>query len=347
MTPLASDSANQLWSVTLIGTLKPRAMEDEAWARVAQRLHENADHLRERMPLTLAASDEASARRQWAEFDDYGVQAVLLHDDGKSHLSIQLQNRNVGPVSRDYAHQALEANRWPAHTKVRAEGQERWTTLSALVGGMLDGATLVPLEKPVATASPEAAAPAALASNVSPAGQSSTEPESGRALFTAALAAPVTPRQSAASQAEPPKVAMTPGERLATSAQAPQLYAGFWLRVVAYLIDGAILFLPAYFVMREAGALNKLILVLGAWLYFALCEASSWHGTPGKWVLGLRVTDLYGQPIGFARATGRYFGKVLSSIIFYVGYMMAGWTERKQCLHDLLAGCCVVRANQL
>lgn len=338
MTTPSTDSANQLWSVTLTGALKPRALEDAAWLKVAGLLNEDADRLRGRTPLTFDAADEASARKQWDAFDDCGLQAVLLHDDGKPHLWVQLQNRTLGPVSTSYARQARDANRWPPHTKVRAQGQEQWITLSAALGGTLDDALLVPLEEP---AEQTAAAPA---SNAPRSWQPSAASGAGGALFTAALASPAPPRQTA--PAAPPR-APAAGDLLSTSTQAPQLHAGFWLRVGAYLIDGVVLLLPAIFVMHEAGALNKLILVIGVWLYFALCEASSWHATPGKWILGLKVTDLYGQPIGFGRATGRYCGKVLSAIIFDVGYMMAGWTERKQCLHDLLAGCCVVRANQL
>lgn len=296
------------------------------------------------MPFTLDATDEATARRQWGEFDGCGVQAALLHDDGKPHLGVQLQSRNVGPVSRNYARRALEANQWPAHTRVCAEGQEAWNTLSLQLGGALDAVTLVPLEEPredVPPDAPASAVPAAIPSRLS---QRSVAAESGAALFTATLASPTPPRSAAA--AAPPKAPAT-HDWLSTSTEAPQLHAGFWLRVVAYLIDAAVLLGPLYFVMHKTGALHNLILVVGLWLYFALCEASSWHATPGKWILGLRVTDLYGQPIGFARATGRHFGKLLSTVTFYVGFMMAGWTERKQCLHDLLAGCCVVRSNQL
>ena len=76
--------------------------------------------------------------------------------------------------------------------------------------------------------------------------------------------------------------------------------------------------------------------VLG-WLYFALCESSAWQATPGKRVLGLRVTDLEGRRLGFARATGRYFGKLLSAFFLCIGFLMVAWTQRKQGLHDLLA----------
>ena len=72
-------------------------------------------------------------------------------------------------------------------------------------------------------------------------------------------------------------------------------------------------------------------------------ETSKFQGTLGKMALGLIVTDLSGQPITFGRATGRYFGKIISSLTLSIGYMMAGWTQQKQALHDMMAGCLVLR----
>jgi uncharacterized RDD family membrane protein YckC len=71
--------------------------------------------------------------------------------------------------------------------------------------------------------------------------------------------------------------------------------------------------------------------------------SSSKQGTLGKMVFRLRVTDLNGARISFARATGRFFAKILSGMILNIGYIMAGFTERKQALHDMIAGTLVVR----
>jgi len=89
---------------------------------------------------------------------------------------------------------------------------------------------------------------------------------------------------------------------------------------------------------------NGLSLVAG-WLYFSLCESSSWQGTVGKKVLGLRVTDINGHRIGFGKATGRYFGKILSGLILGVGFIMIAFSEQKQGLHDMLAGTLVVKGG--
>src|SRR5260221_8719489 len=85
------------------------------------------------------------------------------------------------------------------------------------------------------------------------------------------------------------------------------------------------------------GALNMVSLVV-TWLYSSLLESSSWQGTVGKKLIGLRVTDLEGRRISFGRATGRHFGKILSGLICLAGFIMAAVTEKHQALHDQLAG---------
>ena len=82
---------------------------------------------------------------------------------------------------------------------------------------------------------------------------------------------------------------------------------------------------------------------IGTWLYYTLMESSRYQATLGKMVLGIQVTDLEGNRISLARANGRYFGKVLSKMVLYIGFIMAAFTEKKQALHDVIAGCLVVR----
>jgi hypothetical protein len=80
----------------------------------------------------------------------------------------------------------------------------------------------------------------------------------------------------------------------------------------------------------------------GAWLYTALCHASSAQATIGKHLLGLRVVDRAGRRLTFARATGRFFATVLSGFPFYLGYLIAAVHRRKNALHDTIAGTHVV-----
>jgi uncharacterized RDD family membrane protein YckC len=126
-------------------------------------------------------------------------------------------------------------------------------------------------------------------------------------------------------------------------------FAGFWRRFAAALIDSVLLGIGffvltlVFFFFHEMGATVVRWLVqpswlAGAWLYYALMESSDKQGTFGKMALTLRVTDLHGSRVTFGRATGRYFGKFISGLPFGIGYMMAGWTSKKQALHDHIAG---------
>jgi len=139
------------------------------------------------------------------------------------------------------------------------------------------------------------------------------------------------------------------------------VYAGFWLRVGAILIDGLILSPLAVIsfalnaMVRAADSTStelilslvslaySLLLLVVRWLYFALQESSGHQATVGKRVVGIYVTNRQGQRITFGRATGRYFAKIISTLTLCIGFMMAGWTERKQALHDLIADTLVVR----
>jgi uncharacterized RDD family membrane protein YckC len=132
-------------------------------------------------------------------------------------------------------------------------------------------------------------------------------------------------------------------------------YAGFWLRLGAYLIDSLLLssiVILIWFPKLQKGmtpdalqtdpAFLAVELIL-PWIYFSVLESSPWQATLGKRAFRLQVTDLAGARLSFPRATLRHFGKLLSGITLLVGYVLAGFTARKQALHDLLAGCLVVR----
>ena len=142
----------------------------------------------------------------------------------------------------------------------------------------------------------------------------------------------------------------------------PEPYAGFWIRVLAYLIDslvmmavscplGILLGLGVVAIGADQnsdsalftnGFSNVVSIVIG-WLYSSLLESSSWQATVGKKVLGLKVTDMDGNRISFGRATGRYFGQILSGLICFIGFIMVAFTEKKQGLHDIMAGTLVVK----
>jgi predicted Zn finger-like uncharacterized protein len=133
-------------------------------------------------------------------------------------------------------------------------------------------------------------------------------------------------------------------------------YAGFRKRLSAAIIDGFILMVTGFIIGGLAGfiygsstgssegadGLGNIVGIILGWLYFALMESSSKQGTLGKMALGIKVTDLSGNAISFGRATVRHFGKILSTFILLVGYLMVAFTAKKQGLHDMIAGCIVV-----
>jgi len=138
-------------------------------------------------------------------------------------------------------------------------------------------------------------------------------------------------------------------------AATTELYSGFWRRVGGYFIDYFVLLgmvllmlLLANFVGRSEGqvaVLYVLMAVIGPWLYSAFFESGSWQATLGKKAVGIQVTDLAGQRISFGRASGRYFAKWLSNLTLGIGYLMAAFTQRRQALHDMIAGTVVVHAR--
>lgn len=131
-------------------------------------------------------------------------------------------------------------------------------------------------------------------------------------------------------------------------------YAGFWLRLAARLLDGLILILiSSLWVLISillfgdfngaAKGLYYTLIFLTSWLYTTMMESSKKQATVGKLAVGIQVTDENGNGISFGKACGRYFAKILSNLTLYIGYLMAGWTKRKQALHDMAAGCLVVK----
>jgi uncharacterized RDD family membrane protein YckC len=130
------------------------------------------------------------------------------------------------------------------------------------------------------------------------------------------------------------------------------MYAGFWRRVAAFIIDGLLLSAVTVPLSLAIGGEDAYtagsttassISTAISWLYYALMESSARQATLGKMALGIIVTDLEGRRIGFGKATGRYFAKILSALIIGIGFLMVAFTEKKQGLHDMLAGTLVVK----
>jgi uncharacterized RDD family membrane protein YckC len=132
-------------------------------------------------------------------------------------------------------------------------------------------------------------------------------------------------------------------------------YAGFWRRLLSYILDSIIIAAAAGiffgFESREMSPGIDIFSELGSslgpialsWLYFAFMESSKFQGTLGKMALNIKVTDMTGGRISFGTATGRYFAKILSALTLMIGYLMIIWTQKKQGLHDKIAKTLVVK----
>jgi len=148
--------------------------------------------------------------------------------------------------------------------------------------------------------------------------------------------------------------------------------ASFFLRLVAFLIDGAILFVPLLILFiigalaieipaawhhvshesrmeewqqldQNTGRLFWLVAIGFGWLYGAGLECSPSQATVGKRWVGIKVTDAHGERMSFLRATGRYAAKYLSALPCFLGFIMALFSSRNLTLHDRLSGTRVVK----
>jgi len=181
--------------------------------------------------------------------------------------------------------------------------------------------------------------------------------------------APIAQPAAYAPTAQPVAYAPQPAG-YAPAAVSP--YGGFWIRLLAFFIDRIILGIvgapiavvvifptigriiqeaennqepsPEAIISMLAGiSVWLIVFFIGYWLYEALLTSSSWQGTIGKRVLRLKVVDEAGNRISFARSTGRFFAKVVSYFIMYIGFIMVAFTDRKRGLHDMMAGTLVMK----
>lgn len=156
-----------------------------------------------------------------------------------------------------------------------------------------------------------------------------------------------------------------------------QTYAGFWRRCAALIIDQIIIGIINFAIyiigiflliavlgisisgahtaeqMSTGGSIAVILIFLGvafltvavSWGYFIIFEGSSMQATLGKKLLSIKVTNMSGERISYLRSAGRFFGKIISGLIFMIGFLMAALTCKKQALHDMMADCLVVDSN--
>lgn len=131
-------------------------------------------------------------------------------------------------------------------------------------------------------------------------------------------------------------------------------YGGFWVRFVAAFIDGLILLIPFIICLALVGFgegqsgsstlwLGYFLFLIVWFIYFAVLESSSRRGTFGKQAMGLIVINMDGSQLTFSQASVRTIGKLVSTVILYIGFIMIGFTENKQGLHDMIAKTYVIK----
>jgi len=254
--------------------------------------------------------------------------------------------QKVGPVSKEQIRSLYEQGTISGEDLVWTQGMSEWKPASQVQARFAAPAA--------AQSAPPASPPPMAESNMDPAIDMAAAPlEEGAA-----------PEQAPAYDA---------GEGLGIDrAYAPTTeheYAHFGLRLGAFIIDSIIVFALNMMVLLAVGAGMALVMsmfqgsetgtsmasILGLianglmiavpWLYYARQESGMRMATIGKRAVGIQVIDIDGYPVSFLRATGRHFGKILSGMICLIGYFMALFTQKKQTLHDMLAGCVVVKAS--
>lgn len=161
----------------------------------------------------------------------------------------------------------------------------------------------------------------------------------------------------------PPTAAVSSGAAVVLGGEV--VYAGFWKRFAAVAIDGLVTAVASWivqiplFVLAGVGgafggdpfstggsiaviAFSYLVSIAIPLFYYAWMHSSSHQATLGKMAVGIKVCRDNGERITFLRALGRYFAQIPSALILGIGYLMAGFTERKQALHDMICDTLVV-----
>jgi len=321
------------YALVLTGSTLPGYAADAVWPALAAYFRMEpaklTDQVLVRAPLTIKESDElGKLQTLQAGAAAVGAEAEICAPDGRPALFVLLDGTPRGPVPRVFVEERVEHGLWPDRIMIAEVGSSAWA--------------------PFRDVSP--AARSASAEDIA------EEPDVAAGMNRPVGYAPTM----AADHGHNLAAVGTVGEVAASAALPPAgaINAGFWRRCAAYTIDYAVTFVASYVVglvagfalaagegaggMMAAPMVGGLLGIIVGWLYFALQESSAQQATLGKRALGIKVTDGNGFRIGFGRATGRFFGKFLSGLIFAIGFMLAGWTERKQALHDMLAGTLVV-----
>lgn len=338
------DVENSNYALVLTGEVLPGYSPEAVWPALAAYFRMEPDRfnsqLLARAPLSIKQGDDlGKLQTLQAGAAAVGAATEICAPDGRPALFVLIDNKPRGPVPHVLVEEHVEHGFWPASTTVAEVGSTAWRPFAEISRSS-------PRAEPAASELPFDAE-ARMTTDHSTTHAPTHAPDRGHNLAGVASSSTLTANAGDAA-------VLPPGLTI---------HAGFWRRCAALLIDGlliggvmavvqAIIGLGALGVVQSGqadvatvfGAMSLLMVVavVAQWLYFALFQSSTAQATPGKMAMGIKVVDDCGRRIGFGRASGRFFGKFISGMVFNIGYLMAGFTERKQALHDMIAGTLVV-----
>lgn len=270
------------------------------------------------------------------------------------------QGQQRGPVQTQELLSLRNSGQIGMETLIWRNGMNGWQAFATMANEIvpsqaavptpMQGSSMYELASPVAAPTPEI--PAAPAPAAVPAAAGSYS------MYDVA-----TPIQHADAQANDPYAA--PRAQVGPGTLAVQgghiVYAGFWKRVAASLIDVFAIGIPVGIVIGILGVIfgidtglsartrglgnpgiNLLSYLLQAVVFAWFYSNASLRATPGKLAIGIKVVRGDGEPISFLRGFGRYWAYLLSAIMLGIGYLMAAFTDRKQALHDMICDTVVV-----
>ena len=121
-----------------------------------------------------------------------------------------------------------------------------------------------------------------------------------------------------------------------------KIYAGFWVRLIAGIIDLVILWV-IYLILAFIPIIGWIFSIFVSWLYFAIQHSSSKQATLGMKALDIKITDEKLSKISFWRASGNYFVSYFSYLLLFIGFIMIAFTSRKQGLHNFISRTVCIR----
>lgn len=322
---------NSQYALVLTGGVLPGYATDAVWPALAAYFRMEPDtfnqQLLARAPLSIKQSDDlGKLQTLQAGAAGVGAESEICAPDGRPALFVLLDDAPRGPMPRVFVEERVLHGLWADSLSVAEVGSTTWLPFrqfnAPVPSSVVDVPPPPPLQAPALSEAPTRIAV------LSPPASSSGD------------------------------LADTRGE---ASALPPggAIHAGFWRRCAAYIVDYFITITASYALGAVAGfgvaaslhdtaslvaapLVGGVLGLIVGWLYFALQESSAAQATLGKRMMDIKVTDDAGRRIGFGRASGRFFGKIVSGLILSIGFMLAGWTARKQALHDMMAGTLVV-----